>query len=1592
MSSQPSPKPEEIFVSGRYRIVRWLGSGAIGTVYLTQDVIENRLVTLKLLKKDQQKLETLNQLQQEFQAVSALRHPLIASAYNFGYTEDLIPYYTREYISGTPLAGGPPPLEGPNSPKFWLSPILDLLEALEYLHNHGILHLDIHSGNLIVPVDKAKGSVLIDLSQALIIKKQPFSTSYSTKNILCPPEIQRGDEVSNKTDIYAAARLLYFRLTGNNDGDAYLPQEIPDWGIQKTLELERVLTKALQIDPKNRFHSAKEFRNVLSDIVGIDVIHVKQGEPSEFSIGREIELQDVKNALNLAENSKAKTICISGPDGIGKSRLLKEAKTHAQFRGFEVIEAKFSNEEKNLHKIIQSQNKRTFNKIEWIKSLSFTHGGSTEERCQLSAESLYLQPGPPLALLLDDIEFADRESLILIRAIIEHSSKAPPRGVAIFITYQAEGKEFINSPNKESIKEKITSWNQKFISYIQLKGLDSTHSESLLNSLLRPTQISKENLSTIIRLGKGSPLLIRRITRYIKGKFEGENIINEKIVIPQNVIGTTLLPEWVESIFGGPKKELVRKILKTLASISRPAHPNEILQVITASKNEIIKILKTLNDLELLERHIDENRHRYYFRSPETEATYASEITAIEDKHLHRTLAAYLQDLPRKSLTDKRNTILHYIKSGQLDKARKDALVVSKEFKKRGSLDLAIQLLIHILEFERDISWRLQFIEEISTLYELSGDHQEGVHLLSPVYEGIIGKLKDSERIRITRRLAIHFHRGGFAEKALELFQEIQSIAHPQTDGVELALVESELSELYLLQGEFETARSSCERGLDLLKKIDSTETQSKKFIECLLRGNLGHLELRLMNLKRAKEELQLAVTLSNQQSTTSIQALYLNNLGIVYNQLNSFKLARDCFHKAEKLLNRSGKHRGIIQIALNLATIEAKTGNTSESLSQLDRASHLLSLYPGKRLSFQVQLTQGIVFFYNGDLSQSEPSLKLAIEKAKELNDVQSDLQLSLYLVDTHLLSGSYGKAYKEIQRIVRTAKSKCFNIIERFSLGRLYLLESLFGRDKAAQKIHAELDAIPRSSITILELWNDLAVATGEWIEGKKDSSQERFLLTAKSFKKIGIPLGFRLAKLGVKASGPPSLSQEDSFSFLAVDDSSSAKLRTPILSVLEPLYRAKVTLNFNDFEGTDLALKKSTGSIVGIPMLEADWCVEYFRAKLSERQGNRDNALRELHRSLHSRQRLIKSVPAKFRKGFLNHPRFRELDRLSIRLEKPGPTPLFDRKSALFKDIIGKSPAIQNILDTVLQLRNQDLSILIRGESGTGKELIARALHATSRRQDGLFFALNCSSLPTELFEAELFGYESGAFTSADESRSGLLEHLRGGTLFLDHIERLPLECQTKLLRVIDQRAGRRIGGTEWNPIDVRFLSSSVENLEDLIAENRFSQDLYHRIAVIDLHLPPLRERIEDLPELIQHIIKKHKDVNSPFVPRFDEQAIQALRQFDWPGNVRQLESIILRSLIECQKGGDTIDENIIKKILPKKLKAKIFDPTIFRGRDLQELTQTLQQEYLHALYDELDGDLAKMSEHLGIQLAALYKWFKKVGINIKALRKK
>ncbi|OEU53748.1 MAG: hypothetical protein BA861_03880 [Desulfobacterales bacterium S3730MH5] len=305
---------------------------------------------------------------------------------------------------------------------------------------------------------------------------------------------------------------------------------------------------------------------------------------------------------------------------------------------------------------------------------------------------------------------------------------------------------------------------------------------------------------------------------------------------------------------------------------------------------------------------------------------------------------------------------------------------------------------------------------------------------------------------------------------------------------------------------------------------------------------------------------------------------------------------------------------------------------------------------------------------------------------------------------------------------------------------------------------------------------------------------------------------------------------------------------------------------------------------------------------------------------------------------------------------------------KKKYEFENIIGKSRSVQRLFDQIDKVLNTNITVLIEGETGTGKELVAKAIHYNSNRKRGPFVDINCGAIPENLQESEFFGFEKGAFTGATHAKKGKLETAHEGTLFLDEISDMGKQTQVKLLRFLQEKNFERIGGRKKIEVSVRIISATNRMLKDAVKEGDFREDLYYRLAVYPIYVPPLRERKDDIPILATHFLKKYQDETSKEINTISNEAMEALTIYRWPGNVRELENTIYRAMVSADS--DIIDINCLPEALQEERLIEVDSQKIIRLSDIEK------KALVNAL-KATEGNITQAAKALNIGRNTLYR---------------
>ena len=316
--------------------------------------------------------------------------------------------------------------------------------------------------------------------------------------------------------------------------------------------------------------------------------------------------------------------------------------------------------------------------------------------------------------------------------------------------------------------------------------------------------------------------------------------------------------------------------------------------------------------------------------------------------------------------------------------------------------------------------------------------------------------------------------------------------------------------------------------------------------------------------------------------------------------------------------------------------------------------------------------------------------------------------------------------------------------------------------------------------------------------------------------------------------------------------------------------------------------------------------------------------------------------------------------------------------------FENIVGRSRPMAQVFDLIKKVAASEANILVVGESGTGKELIARCIHANSHRAARAFVPVDCASLPEHLLESELFGHERGAFTGAIATRRGLFEEANGGTSFLDEVGDIPLPLQAKLLRVLQERQVRRVGGNRFIDVDVRVISATHQNLAEMVQQGRFREDLYYRLNVISLPLPPLRDRPGDIPILAYHFLRKYAAQSGKEIKGISPETLELLEAYPWAGNVRELQNVMERAVVLSEAEMINPVELPVSLRLPQKAPAALVADHLSLKKAKRQWLEAFEREYLVALLKKHQGNISQAAKTAGVDRKTIHRLIKRYRI--------
>ncbi|MHC5079402.1 MAG: sigma 54-interacting transcriptional regulator [Planctomycetota bacterium] len=1616
----PKAESEEILF-GRYKVVRLLGRGGVGSVYLVEDKAEGDQKALKIVDLPPGGRDAFDLIRSEFEVLGKYRHPHLARAYEIGREGDRA-YFSLEYVSGTTLldATGTLDLSG------ILRLALQVLRALGFVHSLGLVHGDMKPQNVLVDMAGPQPSArLLDFGLAESILEAGGSiTGSSGTPAYIAPEKTMGAPPDLRSDLYSFGVTLFQILTGQLPFRGKDPADLieqhrfqapPDpTEVDATLPaaLGRICARLMAKEPSQRYPSAMAVLAALIPLV--------PGVPSQETaqegrhlimaafVGREISLAELERTIHpsLEGSTPPKAVVVQGPGGIGKTRLIGEIALNARVRGCRVIEAACEADHPFCLEPLRRMLQPLLGEADALNPPSRTSLRSVEEGTfrlgtgpEFEERILHLLNGlhalfsagsrtTPLLFLLEDVHDADPGCLkILMRFLGEN-----PEGAWAMI-----GSARDRSAHPETGRLLHAGKEKGTIEALALEPLTGSEVGRWVTEALPGITFPEAEGERIAAWGKGHPLLIREAL--LAGVEEGRFVPGESgwRYVPPGP-GETFPTSGVET---GRRFQALppeqREIMGALALHSAPVSLKILARYM--GKSEPAALFPVLREL----------RRGGWVREPEKGKSF----TVVHDR-MRRAIGREMERKDREGGHRRFGEILslcaeedgswvpsvaeHWARAGHTEETARWGYRAGQMLEGQGALRVARRYYRAAKRASVLAGWDPTKQSEIDI-----GLGNSYLFLMNP---------KRAEPIfrDVTRRslplslLATAYYRLGYTlflqaktEDALRAYEESRRLLEKEGDENGVARMTMTITGLLNESGRYQEAVELAEK----LKAQFPEDREKQAWIAYSLGrslGPLGRLEEAFHHLKNALRSGRKIGNPTLPHWTAYLLGYIRLSQGQSLKAFRWYGAAQRGFARLEYGYGKSLTQGVLGSLLLQMGRAGEAYENVSEALGAFQRMEEPRGTSMMLKFLIEMGLGAGRYRFVLERIHQLEERLSRGGNLSMEMRGSEGR-----YWISFLLQAGSLDLAKARVVDVQKTSTriDPFFRSVSRIMEARV-LLESGFPRE-ALEVISREESESIRNPLS--HIWLDMQKARIQGSLGKEKEAEEgfrksredllrldyvgsipevgileaRWALSAgkldRSFERAlevvekGDPTGrtsliwegYEVAGEALERMGKPrraakffrravwAMEREAAAfpepyrsSFLSKKEvlplqSRIGKLRAEDTAArLARVLGIQASRSAEDWTKTALHWANVVARALGADAMvfQALW-PDALPAKVAfRRQKPTDEAWTIPFGSRGPRPGSATLFRRWERGSFLPVARRIALiliDHLSLALERSAMqamTRRFERRertlqakceetetalatarltlsqtqSALgraqgYGEMIGTSKAMKRVYGLIRRWGPTDATLLVTGESGTGKELVARAVHNASKRKDGSFFAVNCAALAESILESELFGYEKGAFTGADETHPGLFEHAFGGTLILDEVADMSPKMQGQLLRVLEDRKIRRVGGSKSFPVNVRVIALSNRPLETEAKAKRFREDLFHRLNMASISLPPLRERKEDIPLLAEYFLAEtRKGMTAHAIPR---NVLALLMRHAWPGNVRELKNRIHRA---------------------------------------------------------------------------------------------
>lgn len=1577
-----------------FKIGPILGTGLSGEVVFAEK--DGHPFALKFLKASSQNLhssENIQNFKEEFSILKSLSHPHIAKIHDFGYDEKSSRYFfSSEYIEGKNLYEATVDLELEKIEVLFVQS----LRALEYLHSHAIYHFDLKPQNILVD---AKHSIkLIDFGLAGFKPKAAIAGTPAYMS----PEMVLAEKPDGRSDLYSLGIVFYECLTRSNPFRASSLSEsltrqqslIPPLASEKRKNLPEywniILSKLLHKNPRDRYSHASAVIHDLNQRAHKNysletpdtLLAYLPGEG--IFINRKLELQAFRKAFDLfchsTESHFKKTILLTGPSGIGKTRLLKEFKFHSQLKNAKVFSYK---------------------------------------------NTLPEDASSALVLIADQLDASNFQKLLNFSASYPH----PLLIVGASLEDFKEHSEHVTWPliffGREEVKDYLTS----------LTGFQDPP-EFLVDEITKRSEGSPLFLFELVKKLIQNGVLLDKTGRWKVSTYEDLEIDFSEIGIPENIQDFLLeeykalsihekeivecLAAWTQSatILELEKMSGLERIYPTLQKLLEKSvlEKNEGKQLFSFSNPQFPEvILKSLDPLQLERTHLkiakaiesEEKYHHARLYHLGRSGLGVESVEALKELGEQFMQAGKIQEAGKNFEIAYRNTSLSKLQKMEIGLLWGDALLKEGEVEAAGKIFEKIREDLKTLQANHENrSTQVEVLEKLGAVYL---KRQEPL-VAEEIFNSAL-KLLDENNPSKVKELILKNYLGraklaqGQQYEALRLFQETDLAWQQELDAQEKKQVlNNDLASVYQLTQAYPQALEKFEKDLKFYESLPHPYLSARTFY------HLAEVNASLKNTEASVRNYQSCIELSKNHRFYDLLLRAYNGLGNLLNIHKDYEGSSRYYERALTISQKIQDLNSQAAICTNLGIIYNEKGQTESAFPQVHQAIYLLERINNKT-AFQIyfliraKIEMGDIFRKLKKFEDARKSIEDAILLIKE-HSHQSNQAFWAHsnLSKIYIDEGRKGQAMKEYQ------ESKALSSAEDAEQQKeLDLIRNMLGKEKAIAVEGEAPAALPMEGATRapeIEKGYEYLFQLNHFLNAEHNldfllktilnyaldlSGAERalvLLLNEDQELEIKSSLNIEISSNLSEISSNIAQKVLQSGQYVETDDASDDVRFNEYQSVLILQLRSILCLPIHSRNRTvgvlylDNRYRPGAFKKTNLKVLQA-FCDQAGIAIENTKLINQyENVQKKLQEKLAKAEDEASTYQAILKEESINLP-----------------------TKYSYEKIIAQSKAMYNIFKLLDKITETQLSVFIHGETGTGKELIAKALHYNNKiRNENRFVALNCGAIPANLMESELFGHKAGSFTGAMKDKKGLFAEANGGSLFLDEIAELDLNLQVKLLRVLEAGEYTPVGETKSFSCDVRIVAASHQNLEQLVKEGKFREDLFYRICQIKLDLPPLRDRKEDIPLLSEKFIEIYRKQHGieqklKIAPSF----MRKMLEYDWPGNVRELENVISVSTALAENNELTYESLPTSYGMRRSLESKAVQESLqpefkLKSEAMRKISIDGKNNYdpmiswreyekliVAKAYESLHSNPAKTAEALDLSLATFYKRIKDFDLN-------